>query len=111
MEKGVPGQQVSGRLFDILGWIVVNRAVTASTASGYISAIAKYLRRSFGLEYKRSQVFTDFMARFQQFPREKQARVPATKRLIAAVVADPAISQATRVAVLLGFRGVFRASE
>lgn len=109
------GSVATGRLFDILEYIIDNCApdIQGSTLRGYVSAIRRLVALRHGYTLLKPSLLTDFLTRFSQQPSLKPKRImqPATTDLITALWSDASLHIATRTAVLLGFHGLLRVSE
>lgn len=113
LEFPADGSHGSGRLFDILEFILDNSQpdIKGSSVRSYISSIRRLVAVRHGYWLLQPPLLSQFLSRLSQRPAPKQFKQPATTALVAAVWADSSLTLPVRAAVLLGFHGLLRVSE
>lgn len=103
-----------GRMFDFAGWLYhQNEEYGKGTVTGLVSTLRTELACVTGWKYKESVLYTKALGRMDQrkLDAPRRFRDPATRRLIVGVMRDESIDLGLRVAILIGFVGLFRVSE
>ena len=105
------GSPRHGRLLHLAQWIHSTRGIGASSISNYISSIRKIIAVRTSYLLVRSPLLEQFLKRLRQSSPPGRKTLPANKRLLQLVCADPLIDPAVKVGVLLAFNGLLRVSE
>jgi hypothetical protein len=101
-----------GRLFDVAAWFKhACPELAGVTVSQYISTIRHACAVQHHWQFKLSAATDAYLYRYQQQPRHKRIRQPATVGLLRAVCDDPSIDIGVKAAVLVAYSALLRVGE
>lgn len=88
-----------------------DRSCSVETADKYVGKVRKWLSCEHGLDFRRTALHSEFVAKLSSYPREKSYADPATRRLLELCAGDTVSHPAVVAAAVVAWNGMFRPGE